>query len=73
MIFLEKFLAAWFLVGVALAGITVCAVTIAACITGWMWLMAHVPTWAQWTLNIVVPTAIAALIIVFVADLHGDD
>lgn len=72
MAFLEKFLAAWLLVGAAIAFGAACLGVFVGVLICWGWILAHLPTWGQYTVNILGASAICALIIAAIEPGHDD-
>lgn len=71
--FFEKFLAAWLLVILAIAGMCAVVGIFFAGVAVWAWLLGLVPGWAQCILNILAVTAITALIVAVVEEAHSSD
>lgn len=73
MAFLEKFLAAWLLMILAIAGGAALVGVLIGILVAWGWILAHVPTWAEYVINFIGVSVIAALIIASIEQTHESD
>lgn len=70
--FLEKFLAAFFIViMMGLVASTLSGVVIGIGF-GWVWIVNHLPVWGQWIFNIVATCTLLALIMVVISEAEED-